>query len=265
MPRPFQYALRRTLPPWSLKWRLKMLESVIGSWRLDEVVLNIDAEEFNHAQLSMEWLDHYLPMLEEAERRLEARGVRVSLKTWNWEAQFEDTALTAKFQNMGHQDADGTAIYLLRRFPGDPARRAQAEELLRFTEDQFICWEAPWKGRRLPSDLREGFWSKDTDNWHTPAGMEQFDCRWPIDSCTGKLLATCLALHKATGEARWLQKATALADSMTQMVQPDGRLPTWWLQPDDSRNDWHSDMIQAVEALEELDEFLNGINNNNKE
>ena len=82
MPRPFQYALRRTLPPWSLKWRLKMLESVIGSWRLDEIVLNIDAEEFNHAQLSMEWLDHYLPMLEEAKRRLEAQGARVSLNPW---------------------------------------------------------------------------------------------------------------------------------------------------------------------------------------
>ena len=81
-PRPFQYALRRTLPPWSLKWRLKMLESVIDSWRLDEIVLNIDAEEFNHAQLNTEWLDHYLPMLAEAKRRLEAKGARVSLNPW---------------------------------------------------------------------------------------------------------------------------------------------------------------------------------------
>ena len=178
------------------------------------------------------------------------------LKTWNWEAQFEDTELTAKFQNMGHQDADDTALYLLRRFPGDPRRLAQAEEILRFAEDQFVCWEAPWKGRRLPSDLREGFWSKDTDNWHTPAVVEQFDCRWPIDSCAGKLLVPCLALHRATGDGRWLQKARALADSMTQMVQPDGRLPTWWIQPDHAGNDWHYNMIQSAEALEELDEFL---------
>ena len=87
---PFQYALRRTLPPWSLKWRLKTLESVIDSWRLDEIVLNIDAEEFNHAQLNTEWLNHYLPLLKEAKKSLEAKGVRVSFNPWGTVGQYDN-------------------------------------------------------------------------------------------------------------------------------------------------------------------------------
>ena len=62
------------------------------------------------------------------------------LTTWNWEGQFEDVAPTAPYQNLTKHDACNTAMYLVRRFPSDQRRIAQAREILRFAEDQVVCW-----------------------------------------------------------------------------------------------------------------------------
>ena len=61
------------------------------------------------------------------------------LRTWNWEGQFEDIRpAESRYQNLTKHNACDTAIYMLKRFPGDRKRLAQAREIVRYAEDQFV-------------------------------------------------------------------------------------------------------------------------------
>jgi len=66
------------------------------------------------------------------------------LRTWNWEGQFEDISpAESRYQNLTKHNACDTAIYMLKRFPGDRKRLAQAREIVRYAEDQFVVWRQP--------------------------------------------------------------------------------------------------------------------------
>ena len=65
------------------------------------------------------------------------------LTDWNWECQFEDVQPHPPYKALTKHQACSTAMFLLKRFPGDARRLAQARELLRFAEDQFVYWEKP--------------------------------------------------------------------------------------------------------------------------
>ena len=72
------------------------------------------------------------------------------LTDWNWDGQFEDiTPSTHKYQNLTKHNACDTAIYLVKRFPGDRHRLAQARDILRYAEDQFVMWRAPRSGSSM--------------------------------------------------------------------------------------------------------------------
>ena len=175
------------------------------------------------------------------------------MRDWNWEGQFEDTDLTAKYANLTKHSACATAIYLGRRFPKDAARLAQMRELLRFAEDQFVCWEPPYRNRRSE---RVTPWN-DYDTWQTPCALEQYNCYVPIDASAAKMIRTYLALYRAEGRPDDLAKARALGNTATRMQCPDGRLPTWWW-PERARRvyaDWINCMIASARALSELAEF----------
>ena len=176
------------------------------------------------------------------------------LVDWNWEGQFEDTDPTAKYENLTKHGACATAIYLGRRFPNDSARLAQMRELLRFAEDQFVCWEPPYLHHRSE---RVSPWN-DYDTWQTPCALEQYNCYVPIDASAAKMVRTYLALYRAEGNPVDLAKARALGDTATRMQRPDGRLPTWWW-PDRARRvyaDWINCMVATASALSELERAL---------
>ena len=182
------------------------------------------------------------------------------LKTWNWEGQFEDVEPTERFVNLTKHGACSTAIYLLDRFPKDPARLAQARELLRFSEDQFVCWELPCrpdgKGPRYTG--KEKLWvQNDYLDWVVPGVTEQYRCYHPIDSSAAKLIRTYLALYKATGNAADLAKARALGDTIVNLQDPDGRIPTHWNKKHfpDRDYDWVNCMLASAHALEQLAKF----------
>ena len=181
------------------------------------------------------------------------------LKTWNWEGQFEDVEPTERFVNLTKHDACSTAMYLLERFPGDAARIAQARELLRFSEDQFVCWELPCrvdgKGPRYTG--KEKLWvQNDYLDWVVPGVTEQYRCYHPIDSSAAKLILTYLAMWRATGNATDLAKARALGDSIVNLQDPDGRIPTHWNKKHfpDRDYDWVNCMLGSAHALEMLAE-----------
>ena len=182
------------------------------------------------------------------------------LKTWNWEGQFEDVEPTERFVNLTKHDACSTAMYLLDRFPNDAARLAQARELLRFSEDQFVCWELPCrtdgKGPRYTGT--EKLWvQNDYLDWVVPGVTEQYRCYHPIDSSAAKLIRTYLALYRASGNATDLAKARALGDTLVNLQDPDGRIPTHWNKKHfhDRDYDWVNCMLASASALEQLANF----------
>ncbi len=186
---------------------------------------------------------------------------RTRLQNWNWEGQFEDVAPTAPYQNLTKHDACSTAIYLGKRFPGDPKRIAQMRELLRYAEDQFVCWEKPCNGGKV-RPIASWQPSKSYGKWLTPCALEQYECYWPIDASARKLMITYLALYRAEHKAVDLEKAQVLAASVLKAQRKDGSIPTWWMNWDgklvhkSGGNDWMNCMLATASSLIELADTL---------
>ena len=190
---------------------------------------------------------------------------RGPLSDWNWEGQFEDiTPASRRYQNLTKHNACDTAIYLVKRFPGDARRIRQAREILRYAEDQFVTWCAPCRGDGT------GPWRPTCPFrcWRTPAVLEQYTCYSPIDASATKLIRTYLALYAAEGRALDLAKARALGDSMVNNQDDSGRIRTYWIpEPGDDDplagairlphgGDWYNCMAADVAALMQLDVCL---------
>ena len=184
---------------------------------------------------------------------------RGPLASWNWEAQFEDTNPSKLFRNISVHPPCDTALYLLGRHPGDSAKVAQARELLRFAEDQFVSWRDPF------TEDGRGPLAGDTtmspravkDSWYgLPGAFEQYDWYLPIDGSAAKMIRLYLALYRAEGRALDLAKARALGNAVThiQKIAGNGAIPTHWVKWDvesDAKH-WINCGIGTAQALEEL-------------
>ena len=181
---------------------------------------------------------------------------------WNWEGQFEDVRpVRERWVNLTKHPACSMAMYLLKRFPDDVRRLAQAEALLKFSEDQFVDWEPPYDhGRHASgSGADDGSWTYfclPYSSWMTPCALEQYNCYHPIDASAAKMINTYLALWRATGRPDYLAKARALGDTATRMQEDDGFICTWWMRNVD-RNDnryhtWLNCLLATARALDNL-------------
>ena len=174
------------------------------------------------------------------------------LKDWNWEAQFEDVEPTERYENLTKHPACSLAILLAGAYPHDAGRIAQARELLRFAEDQFVVWKRP--NNRDDDDLM----ALPGNGWDVePAVVEQYFYREAVDASAAKLVNTYLALHRATGNPLDLAKARTLGDSIVRSQKDNGRIPTIWTTEvgKDARNDWINCMAMSVDALINLSSF----------
>lgn len=235
------------------------LQGVDGTWYL-KLFLG-DGTPVNPNRLNP--IDNVIPLLErlhavtgkkcyrEAADRAFSYVENGPLRDWNWEGQFEDIRPTEKYVNLTMHDAVATAIYLGKRFPDEVGRREQIRDLVAFGEDQFVCWDIPYKNGRSnpPSD-----WY---DKWFTPCALEQYDCYSPIDGSAAKMIRGFLTLY-AIGDDVSLAKACALAATAIRVQAADGRMPTWWWRGhcDDDWADWMNCMLAMAGALEELAEAL---------
>ena len=187
---------------------------------------------------------------------------RGPLADWDWEGQFEDiNPSTKRYQNLTKHMPCDTALYMLKRFPGDAKRLAQAREIIRFAEDQFVMWKAPMRRDYA------GAWTPIYQffAWHTPTVLEQYNCYSPIDASSSKLIRTYMALYAAEKRPLDLAKARALADAMVNEQDDSGRIRTYFIpEPQDADDpyagavrlpyggDWYNCMASDVEALELL-------------
>ena len=76
------YALRRTLPTWSFDANLKELVAQLPRYRVDEVIVKVDTEEFTHGQPPLPWVRRYQKNLVRVRQAMEKIGVVYSLNPW---------------------------------------------------------------------------------------------------------------------------------------------------------------------------------------
>lgn len=150
-------------------------------------------------------------------------------KPFNWEAQFEDSAISSLYSNLTHYNAGNLIDYITEEMPDNAEMMEIAKEHLRFVEDQFVTWGkfAPWSS----------FYTEGKSCWFSPAGMEQYHWLVPIDASTGALMVNFLSLYKVTKDELLLEKACALGDSITRRQNVEsGVIPTHWMKEDCAEN-----------------------------
>jgi maltose/maltodextrin transport system substrate-binding protein len=151
------------------------------------------------------------------------------VRTWNWQGQFEDVKPLPPYENLTKHDAGAFAIHLLQTAASDPAKRALALDLLRFAEDQFVMWAQPPTAnpKEQNPDGEAGAKSK---TWLLPCVLEQYRCYAPVNASSAKLIRMYLAAYRATGDRLHLEKAKALAATLTRTQsnkKAPGRYQTW--------------------------------------
>ncbi len=166
------------------------------------------------------------PVWAELEKNLHEFRVRTRMPSYHWEGQFEDSPMSVNYSNLSHFAADSMICYIAENQADDPEAVAQAEDLMRFVEDQFVVWGKHAPIHRRPHDES----IPHASEWGSPSALEQYAWYVPIDDSAAAIMNAFLALYKATGKPLLLAKACALADSITRMQNPKtGQIPTHWL------------------------------------
>lgn len=181
------------------------------------------------------------------------------MTTWNWEGQFEDVNPSPQYSNLTKHNACEMALYILERFPGDKKRISQAREILRFAEDQFVCWELPFVGAAREGFFGDGDWKANVgrEKWNLPGVLEQYGWYVPIDASAAKLIDLYLALYRAEGKMLDLAKARTLGDSITRNLhKEDNHISTHWYGFEPIAHQWLNCHVASVAALDELDRVV---------
>ena len=205
------------------------------------------------------------------------------LKTYDFAPQFEDTKPSANHTDLAAVVAINAARYLLARYPSDAARRAQAREIIRWTEDQFACWRKPCRadGRGIVSEpwhrfnpvwnpvcsmdgMPYGNWSESFDGWvDVPGVVEKYRWYVMINAVTALMIEAYLDLYRLEGDELSLAKAKTLGDSIVkvQAMGPDGEIATHWVMRDVLKGvhcteNWTNCGVGTVAALQDLAQVL---------
>ena len=170
----------------------------------------------------------------------------VCMKNYNWEGQFEDVKVSGNYQNLTHFAANKMIAYITKYMSNDEAMVAEAVDLMRYVEDQFVIW----------GKFPEWDPNKVYEPHHTPSALEQYFCYVPIDSSTATILNAFADMYQLRGDRLYLEKALALADTITRMQDPEtGMIPTFFIGEncaEGRRNFWINCQIHTAFTLMEL-------------
>ncbi len=178
--------------------------------------------------------------------------VNNTLKTYQWDGQFEDIKPRSPYMNLAREQACDVATLLLSEPKKTPANIAQAEELLRFAEDQFVVWSPltdPAGWRKAMPDRRKNY-----DKWITPNVLEQYACYDPVARSSAILINAYLKAHEVTKKPIYLTKAKALTNSlvtaqawMNEEYKTNGEIPTWVMKT--KPINWLNNSYYAADAV----------------
>jgi hypothetical protein len=174
------------------------------------------------------------------------------VKTFDWQAQFEDVKAYPPHRKQSREQACDLASYLFRNKKNIPL----AEELTRFAEDQFVIWEKPMDFSVRKNSDNPGWKSK---NWITPSVQEQYGFWMPVNRTAGIMIQTYWDAYQATEKEIYLAKAKSIANAITVVQEAnDGDYPTMFI-----KTPWHKWLNSAVypaKVLMTLNENLKGLN-----
>jgi rhamnogalacturonyl hydrolase YesR len=89
--------------------------------------------------------------------------------------------------------------------------------------------------------------------WLLPCVLEQYRCYAPVNASSAKLIRMYLAAYRATGDRLRLEKAKALAGTLTRAQshrKAPGRYQTWVMQNPGPM--WFNCELMAIRAMAEL-------------
>ncbi|MGV3539346.1 MAG: hypothetical protein ACO1OQ_06015 [Rufibacter sp.] len=173
--------------------------------------------------------------------------------TFDWHAQFEDIYARPPYQNLSREQACDLAIYLFRNKKNEPENLKLAEELVRFSEDQFVIWEQPDSVQvGKPNPARLG------TNWITPSVQEQYVYWMPVGRAAGIMIDTYWEAYQATQKDLYLAKAKSIANAFTVVQKEhDGYYPTYFTKY--KLDDWLNSAVYPAKVMMNFDKKLEGL------
>jgi hypothetical protein len=196
-------------------------------------------------------VDQYgLTKYKEPSRRAVQWIINNPIKTFNWQAQFEDSGPSLPYNNLAREQACDFAVYLLNQFPKDKSKIDLAKELIRFAEDQFVVWEKP-----VPTGRSENMRS---EFWITPCVQEQYTFWMPVIRSAAIMMNTYMKAYEVTGDEIYKAKALSIANSITISQQThDGRYETYLTTK--TINFWINNVVWPATEMIKLDKALHGV------
>ena len=187
--------------------------------------------------------DYEVEGLEEATEAALDYVMENPVKTFNWQGQFEDISARQPYENQSREQACDLAIYLLKNNPDDPESVSLAEDLIRYSEDQFVIWERPKPiiaPEKNPGSLPQ--------NWITPSVQEHYAYWRPISRAAGIMVDTYWEAYVATGKERYLAKAKSIANTFPEVQQyHDGNYVTHFTKH--KMNFWLNNAVYPAKVL----------------
>ena len=185
----------------------------------------------------------------EARRKAIEWMLQNPVKTRLWQGQFEDFGENTPYENLEHVDSDELVRYLVVFRDQIPGAVDIAEDLNRYTEDQFVVWQR--EESPVPVECP------------TPTVLEQYLCYWPMEINTGYWILSLMALHEATRKQEYIDKAVAAANAILQGQYENGAFSTWgrdWRFGRPLRtDDWPAGSAVASEALLYWDQYYQSV------
>lgn len=172
------------------------------------------------------------------------------LRTFAWDAQFEDVKPQPLYRNLAREQACDVARIIFEQGDAAAGLFATAKELLAFAEDQFVVWSPI---RDPEGAVRAGL-RANAPQWMPPCVLEQYSVYEPVARSSAVMITAYLAAYSATHEAQFLSKARALANGLVegqryQMREHggEGEVPTWLVRRPPSN--WLNNSYYAADSL----------------
>lgn len=173
------------------------------------------------------------------------------VKDFNWQGQFEDIPAKGTYLNQSREQACDLAIYLFK----NKQNISLAEELVRFSEDQFVIWEKPLPFIHGKAKDSSGYNSK---NWITPSVQEQYSYFMPVGRAAGIMVETYWEAYRATEKEIYLAKAKSIANAFTlNQKANDGDYTTFFTPY--KMNLWLNSVVYPAKVLMSLQNNLNDL------
>jgi hypothetical protein len=169
--------------------------------------------------------------------------------TNHWQGAFEDVAEKHPFENLGNMGTILLICYLCRHAHEDSSYLPTARRLNRWVEDQFVMFKPD-----ATIDV----------NCPVPQVTEQYECYYVMEGHTANWINALLALHRATAEQQYLDKAKAAGNAICRSQFANGEFSTWGHDPatgkrGSTHSNWYAGNAFAAAVLYDLRNYVRGL------